>query len=193
VARALSWVGLAVRLGAAGIWLTAALAKLGSLQQFHAQVQAYKLLPGLLEAPFAYALPFLEVWIGTYLVLGLLVREAASAGCVLMVLFIAAQAQAWARGLSLDCGCFGALSREQVGLGTVLRGVGLGLPGLVLALLPARFLSLDHAWLGRPDPWSAAWRELLRAGSAALGTAGDRDAGLRWDHRTPTDGEAPRT
>ena len=149
--RALPWIGLAVRLGAAGIWLVAGAAKLGDLQHFHAEVNAYKLLPGALEALFAYTLPFVELGLGVYLALGLLVRPAAILGCVLMLAFVVAMAQAWARGLSLDCGCFGSLAKEKVGLGTILRDAALGLPSLAIALWPARFLSLDHAWLGRPD------------------------------------------
>ena len=132
----------------------------GEGARLHAQVQAYTLLPGALEAPFAYALPFVEVGLGLYLGLGLLVRPAAILACALMVVFIAAMAHAWARGLSLDCGCFGSLAREQVGLGTILRDAALGLPSLALALWPARVLSVDQAWLGRPD------RFALRSGEA---------------------------
>src|SRR6188472_2114027 len=98
--RAVPWLGLAVRLAAAGIWLVAGAAKLADLETFRTQVGAYDVLPSGLVGPFAYALPFVEVGIGGYLLLGLLVREAAGAATVLMGIFIAAQAQAWARGLT---------------------------------------------------------------------------------------------
>lgn len=160
MARALPWLGLAVRLGAAAIWLVAGVAKLADLERFHAQVHAYQLLPSALETPFAYTLPFVEVGLGLYLALGLLVRPAAVLACALMLVFVAAMAQAWARGLSVDCGCFGSLARERVGLGTILRDAALGLPSLALALWPARVLSVDRAWLGRPD------RFRLRGGEA---------------------------
>jgi len=163
VARALPWLGLAVRLAAAAIWLAAGAAKLGDLERFHAQVHAYHLLPGGLEAPFAYALPFVELGLGLYLALGLLVRPAAIVACALMLVFVAAMAQAWARGLSLDCGCLGSLASEKVGLGTILRDAALGLPSLALALWPARLCSLDQTWLGRPD------RFTLRGGEASAG------------------------
>ena len=51
-----------------------------------------------------------------------------SLACALMVVFIVAQSQAWARGLTLDCGCFGALAQQKVGLASVLRDAALGLP-----------------------------------------------------------------
>jgi hypothetical protein len=73
-----------------------------------------------------------------------------------MVLFLIAQAQAWARGLSLDCGCFGTLTHEQVGLWTIVRDVSLGVPSLVMALYPARLLSVDAAFLVLPDRCTSA-------------------------------------
>jgi uncharacterized membrane protein YphA (DoxX/SURF4 family) len=156
VRRARPWVGLAIRLTAASIWLAAGISKLADLPQFQAQVQAYKLLPGALDAPFAYALPLVEVCLGIYLAIGLFVRPAAIVACALIVVFIAAMTQAAARGLTLDCGCFGSLAREPVGPGTILRDAALGVPTLVLALWPARFLSVDGTWLGRPDRFAGA-------------------------------------
>lgn len=144
-------LGVAIRVAAAAIWLVAGGAKIADLEHFHAQVEQYKLLPHALEAPFAYTLPFVEVIVGLYLLAGLLTRVAAIAGCVLMVAFLVAQGQAWARGLSLDCGCFGSLSHERVGAATILRDIALGLPSLVLAIRPARALSLDRLLLGLPD------------------------------------------
>jgi hypothetical protein len=52
-----------------------------------------------------------------------------------MLLFIGVQAQAWARGLSIECDCFGSLSRQRVGGRSILRDVALALPGLVLLFL----------------------------------------------------------
>jgi uncharacterized membrane protein YphA (DoxX/SURF4 family) len=161
--RILPWIGLAIRLGAAAIWIIAGAAKIGDLQHFHAQVDAYKLLPHALEAPFAYALPFVEVVVGIYLVIGLLVRPAAIVACVLMAMFIVAMSQAWTRGLSIDCGCFGALARHKVGLWTVLRDAALGIPSLILAIWPARFASLDQLLLGRPDRFAQPLRSEARS------------------------------
>ena len=152
--RLLPVLGLAIRVAAAAIWLVAGIAKVVDLGHFHAQVEQYRLLPSALEAPFAYALPFVEILIGFYLLVGLLIRPAAIGACVLMALFLAAQIQAWARGLTLDCGCFGALAHERVGPVTILRDVALGLPALVMAVRPARLASLDSLLLGLPDAFA---------------------------------------
>ena len=147
----LPWVGFAVRLTAAAIWLVAGFAKLADLNAFRVEVGAYDLLPARLVDPVAYALPFVEITLGIYLAIGLFIRPAAAVGTALMVIFIAAQAQAWARGLSLDCGCFGGLAKETVGLGSILRDVALGLPNLILLIRPARQLSVDKRFLRQTD------------------------------------------
>ena len=118
-------------------------------------------------APFAYALPFLEVVVGLYLLVGLWIRPVAIVACVLMVVFIVAQAQAWYRGLVLDCGCFGTISQQKVGLTTILRDAALGLPSLAMAIWPARKLSLDSS-LARPPGPVRGRRLLTRRRLAAL-------------------------
>ena len=52
-------------------------------------------------------LPFVEIVLGVLLVLGLFTRPAAIVSTLLMVAFIIGISQAWARGLTIDCGCFG--------------------------------------------------------------------------------------
>ena len=103
--RLMPWVGLAVRVAGAAVWLFAGITKLTDLTAFEAQVQAYQVLPHVVVAPFAYALPLVEVALGVYLLVGALVRPVAIVSCVLMAIFILAELQAWARGLSIDCGC----------------------------------------------------------------------------------------
>jgi uncharacterized membrane protein YphA (DoxX/SURF4 family) len=149
--RIVPWLGVGVRLLAAGIWLAAGASKVGELSTFHAQVAKYDVLPHAVVAPFAYALPFLELGIGAYLALGLFTRTAAAVGTALMVVFVIAQAQAWARGLVLDCGCFGSIAEQKVGFWTILRDAALGIPTLIVLIWPPRRLSIDQALLGRPD------------------------------------------
>jgi uncharacterized membrane protein YphA (DoxX/SURF4 family) len=143
----LPWVGLAVRLTAAGIWLFAGLTKLADLDGFRAQVDAYQVLPH-------YGLPLVEVAIGGYLLVGAMVRPTAILACVLMVIFLVAEAQAWARGLSIDCGCFGTTVQTQVGATTILRDIALGVPSALMAWRPARKLSVDASLLGRDDAFA---------------------------------------
>ena len=151
----MSKVGLAVRLVAAAIWLAAGIAKLFELEHFRSQVAAYKLLPSaLVDAVRLRRCRSSRPSLGLYLLVGLADRPAAILSCVLMGAFLIAQTQAWARGLSLDCGCFGALGQQKVGFWSIARDAALGIPGLVLAFRPARYLSLDALLLDLPDAFA---------------------------------------
>jgi len=151
VDRWLPWAGLAVRLAGAAVWLFAGITKLTDLEGFRLQVHAYQLLPSGVETAFSYALPLVEIVLGLYLLVGALVRPVAIISCVLMAIFILAEAQAWARGLAIDCGCFGTTVRTTVGATTILRDLALGIPFYLLAWRPARRWSVDEALLGRED------------------------------------------
>jgi uncharacterized membrane protein YphA (DoxX/SURF4 family) len=149
--RTLAAAGVAVRLAAAAVWLVAGAAKLPHIEAFRDAVGRYDVLPAVLAAPFAYALPFLEIGLGLYLALGLFVRGTAGVGTLLFAAFLAAQAQAWARGLVIDCGCFGTGVPSSVGLGTMLRDFALGIPTFAMLAFPARGLSLDRRLFGAED------------------------------------------
>jgi uncharacterized membrane protein YphA (DoxX/SURF4 family) len=151
VPRGLPWLGLAIRMGAAAVWIVAGVAKLPEMESFRTLVERYGILPHVLAAPFAFVLPFVEIALGLYLAAGLFVRGAAGAGTVLFAVFLAAQATAWARGLNLDCGCFGAAVQSKVGPLTMLRDVALGIPTFLMLALPARLFSLDKRLFGAPD------------------------------------------
>lgn len=146
-----SWIGFGLRLAAAVIWIIAGASKLPDLVLFSAQVDRYELLPPILVAPLAHMLPFFEIFLGLYLGAGLFVRASALAGTILFAVFLAAQIQALIRGLTLDCGCFGALSNSPVGPWTLLRDLALGIPTFAMLAFPSHRLSLDSRLFGAVD------------------------------------------
>jgi uncharacterized membrane protein YphA (DoxX/SURF4 family) len=150
-AGAIERLGIAVRLAAAAVWLVAGAAKLPRIEAFREAVERYDLLPAAVAAPFAYALPFLEIGLGLYLAVGLFVRGAAGVGTLLFAAFLVAQGQAWVRGLVIDCGCFGTGVASSVGIGTMLRDLALGVPTFAMLAFPARGLSLDRRLFGAED------------------------------------------
>ena len=105
--RALDVVGLLARLVLGGVLLYAGLSKVLTPVASARAVQAYQIFPFEVAQYIGYALPLIEIIIGTLLVLGLFTRVNAALGALLMVVFIAGIASAWARGLAIDCGCFG--------------------------------------------------------------------------------------
>ena len=73
-------------------------------------------------------------------------------GAVLMLAFVIGIGQAWARGLTIDCGCFGGggqVSADETRYGReIARDLALALCGAWLVLRPASTLSLDRALFG---------------------------------------------
>jgi len=118
-------------------------------------VRAYRLLPELLVGPVAFGLPVLEIAVGLALLLGALVRTAAIASAVLLVVFLVAVGSAWARGLQIDCGCFGnggtVAAGETAYPQEVLRDAGLLGLALLLAWRPASRLALGGRPLDRKE------------------------------------------
>lgn len=150
------WAGLVVRLALGGVWLYAGAAKLLDPAQSVAAVRAYELLPGSLVQPVGQLLPVVEVVVGAMLVLGLLTRGAAVVSAVLFALFIAGIASVWARGMTIDCGCFGGGGYDPNAADQypweIARDSALLLLSLFLAWLPTTRLSLDSRLFGRPAP-----------------------------------------
>lgn len=105
--RVREWFGLLARLVTGGVWVVAGALKFPDPAASVRAVRAYELLPEALVPLVGYILPALEVVIGLLLIAGLLTRFCAAVSSVLFVLFIIGIASAWARGLQIDCGCFG--------------------------------------------------------------------------------------
>jgi uncharacterized membrane protein YphA (DoxX/SURF4 family) len=101
------WLTFLFRLILGGVLLVAGALKVTDPYSSATSVRAYQILPVDLANFLGFVLPFAEVGIGIFLIVGIWVRLNAIAGGALMVMFIIAIGQAWARGISLDCGCFG--------------------------------------------------------------------------------------
>ncbi len=147
------WARTAARLVLGGVLIAAGLVKLTDPEASVRAVRAYRLLPDALERVVGYGLPPLEIVVGLLLVVGLGTRVAAGIGGLLMALFIIGVASAWARGLQIECGCFGGggeVAGDQSGAYAweITRDVGLLALAAVLFRWPASRWSLDAVLLG---------------------------------------------
>jgi len=142
-----SWVSLVARLVLGCVMLVAGALKVTDPETAAQAVRAYELLPSSLVQPVGWGLPFLEIAIGLLLIIGFGVRASAAAAGVFMVVFIAAVASAWARGLSIDCGCFGGGGAVAPGdtayLEEILRDTGFILLAVWLIVRPRTLFALD--------------------------------------------------
>ena len=98
-----------LRLLLSGVFIYAGAAKICDPHAFSESIDSFRLLPTVLINLAAFTLPPLEILAGLLALLGGRLRRA-GAFCLLAMLaiFLGALAQAQARGLSVDCGCFGA-------------------------------------------------------------------------------------
>jgi uncharacterized membrane protein YphA (DoxX/SURF4 family) len=146
---AASWLATAARLLLGGVFVVAGALKIPDPAAAVRAVRAYRLLPEPLVAPIAFGLPVVEIAVGLALLLGVFVRTAAIAAAVLRVVFMAAVGSAAARGLQIDCGCFGNGGTVAAGEtrypAEILRDVGLLLVALALAARPRSRLALGSA------------------------------------------------
>jgi uncharacterized membrane protein YphA (DoxX/SURF4 family) len=141
------WAALAGRLALGSVWIAAGALKLPDPAGSVRAVRAYQLLPEPVVPAVGYGLPVLEVAIGVLLVIGVAVRFAAVVSAVLLALFVAGVASAWARGLTIDCGCFGGggtVAADQTRYGSeIARDVALLAVAIALARWPASRLAVS--------------------------------------------------
>ena len=141
------WITLLARLILGGVLLVAGALKVGNLQKSAMAVRAYELLPTAIANFLGYVLPWLEIGLGLLLILGVAVSISGLFGAIIMLAFIIAIAQAWARGLSIDCGCFGGggpIDPSQTKyLSEIIRDLGLLGVGIFLYYFPKGRFTLD--------------------------------------------------
>lgn len=150
-----------------------AVAKLSSLARFRAALAVTYAFPRRSATVLSVGVPLVELAIAASLLIGTtrpvgLVAAIGFLGSVLITVGSTLLA-----GRNGDCGCFGALRTERVGLGTVIRAASL----LVIAILA--LLTILPAGAPQP-PASSIWQVVLAMSpvvlAALLGAAGLRFA-----------------
>lgn len=141
------WVTLFSRLVLGIVLLVAGGLKIGNLPISAMAVRSYEMLPIPLANFLGYTLPWIEIGLGLLLIVGVSVKISGALGALTMLAFIIAIAQAWARGLSIDCGCFGgggAIDPEDTKyLSEIIRDIGLMALGIFLYFYPKGRFALE--------------------------------------------------
>jgi uncharacterized membrane protein YphA (DoxX/SURF4 family) len=134
------WLTLLARLILGAVLLVAGALKVPNLPKSAMAVRAYEMLPIPIANFLGYALPWIEIGLGLLLIVGVTVKISGALGALTMLAFIIAIAQAWARGLSIDCGCFGGggtIDPEDTKyLSEIIRDIGLMGLGIFIYLYP---------------------------------------------------------
>ena len=141
------WITFMARIILGGVLLAAGGLKIGNLQKSAMAVRSYEMLPVGLANFLGYVLPWIEIGIGLLFIVGAAVAVSGLLGAFTMLTFIMAISQAWARGLSIDCGCFGgggAVDPEDTKyLSEIIRDIGLLALGVYLYYFPKGKFGLD--------------------------------------------------
>jgi uncharacterized membrane protein YphA (DoxX/SURF4 family) len=127
---------LVLRLVVAAVFLAASLPKIADPTSFATDIDNYRMVPDALIGPMAIGLPLLETVVGIALVTGVHARGASIVAAAMLVTFAIAMVQAIARGIDLDCGCFGHVVETRVSWLTVARNASLTLACVVIARGP---------------------------------------------------------
>jgi len=154
------WLSLIVRLSMGVIMIAAAIPKMINVDESVRAVRAYRLLPEAVVPFIGTALPYFELIFGVVLIVGVFTRWLAILWLLLMAAFVFGVAWAWAKGYSIDCGCFGGGGDIPEGTTNypahMLERAGFVALGLFLLVFPRAHASLD-AWM-RGEPLFARIR-----------------------------------
>jgi len=100
------WLVLLFRLIVGITFLYASLDKIAHPDEFARVVYNYKILPGFLINIFAITLPWVELFCGLFLILGLFVQSSSLIISLLLISFIIALSVNFLKGIDIACGCF---------------------------------------------------------------------------------------
>jgi uncharacterized membrane protein YphA (DoxX/SURF4 family) len=108
ILKVLFWI---CRLAIGGLFIYAGFTKgLYPIEEpflFAIAISSYQLLPDALVVFVSRSLPWFEIFLGVFVLIGWQLRWFASTTALLLAAFIAAMGITYARGIEADCGCFG--------------------------------------------------------------------------------------
>ncbi|MCB9771107.1 MAG: DoxX family membrane protein [Candidatus Omnitrophica bacterium] len=137
---------LVLRLIIGGFFIAVGLDKvLEPHQNFLYVIQGYQIFPELLENIAAYVFPWIELFLGLFLFLGLWLKWILRGFLLMISAFILIISQALVRKLPIEfCGCFGGLFSSDIHQ-TLILDVFLWLFVFLMMrfIAPTSFLSLD--------------------------------------------------
>jgi uncharacterized membrane protein YphA (DoxX/SURF4 family) len=115
------------------------------------EVEKFELLPEALANAYGTALPWVEIIVGSFLVIGLLSRIAAGLGLLTALSLVIANSVVLYRGVNMECGCFGDLAALQTRDAIIIDALLLIFAFLII-IRKGDFLSLDSIVFRKDSP-----------------------------------------
>ncbi len=126
--RLKQWPELLGRLFFGLFFVMAAYPKIMHPAEFATVIRRYQMMPESLSNLPAIILPWLELFIGLFLLAGIMKTATRLWGLFLMLLFTLMVTLAFMRGFDMDCGCGVALFGDgRIGWAKILENTGLSL------------------------------------------------------------------
>jgi uncharacterized membrane protein YphA (DoxX/SURF4 family) len=135
---------LVLRVAIGGVLVVAGALKIGHPSDLASTIAGFRILPQAFIGPMAIGLPYFELGLGLYLVIGLYTRIAAIIALVEFVVFAGAIASVVLRGIPIACGCFGQADTSPASWLDVVRDVALALLAGVIAWRAPGMLAVDR-------------------------------------------------
>jgi putative oxidoreductase len=136
---------LLVRIFLGALFIVASLDKITDVNAFAASILNYKIVDASLATLAATILPWLELFCGLGLIVGIFPKTSAFLITAMLVAFTALVASALIRGLDISCGCFTQDPHAgRIGLQKILENCGMIVLGLYSMFAEDRSISLLH-------------------------------------------------
>jgi uncharacterized membrane protein YphA (DoxX/SURF4 family) len=116
-------ISIIIRFILGAIFIAAGIPKILDTASFASVVYNYHLLPDIFINIFAITLPWLEVIIGSLLIMGIWMPGTVIIYNLLMIAFIGALTFNTTRGLDISCGCFSTEPGDIIDMGTIFRDI----------------------------------------------------------------------
>lgn len=128
---------LVSRLALGAIFIYAGYVKLKEpWELFAMNIDSYKILPLAMAETAAHVIPWLEIALGIWLVTGIWLKTSGTVAALVLGTFIVLMARAYAKGMQIDCGCFG--SGDPISWKTLLRDGSMAADAVVMTVLAFR-------------------------------------------------------
>ncbi len=124
------------------MFIVVGVGKIANPEEFAKEIANYQILPYLFVNITAIIIPWIELFAGILLLLGVQTKSSSIVIAVMTVVFTIAVIIAIAKGLNIECGCYSNIASQQVGLPKVLENIGLLILTFIIILSDNKKFSL---------------------------------------------------
>jgi len=150
----MKYLTLLARLLIGGLFIYASIHKIFDPVDFAASIRNYNILPASWSNMTAVILPWIELGVGSFLVIGFETKPSALITTVMLGIFLVALVYVYYIGLDIDCGCFSssASSAGRVGLYHLVRDTLLFVVSLFILVMDGGDFSFSRSAVLAPQP-----------------------------------------